>query len=58
MAHSYAHLFGIPTTVLRFFSVYGTWGRPDLALFKFVDAMIDDRPIDIYNHGRMQRDFT
>jgi UDP-glucuronate 4-epimerase len=58
MAHSYAHLFGIPTSVLRFFSVYGTWGRPDLALFKFVDAMIDDRPIDIYNHGRMQRDFT
>ena len=58
MAHSYAHLFGIPTTVFRFFSVYGTWGRPDLALFKFVDAILDDRPIDIYNHGRMSRDFT
>ena len=58
MAHSYAHLFGIPTTVFRFFSVYGTWGRPDLALFKFVDAILDDRPIDIYNHGKMGRDFT
>ena len=58
MAHSYAHLFGLPTTVFRFFSVYGTWGRPDLALFKFVDAMLDDRPIDIYNHGDMLRDFT
>ena len=58
MAHSYAHLFGIPTTVFRFFSVYGTWGRPDLALFKFVDAILDGRPIDIYNHGKMGRDFT
>ena len=58
MAHSYAHLFGIPTTVFRFFSVYGTWGRPDLALFKFVDAILDGRPIDIYNHGNMGRDFT
>ena len=58
MAHSYAHLFGIPTTIFRFFSVYGTWGRPDLALFKFVDAILDDRPIDIYNHGDMLRDFT
>ena len=58
MAHSYAHLFGLPTTVFRFFSVYGTWGRPDLALFKFVDAMLDDRPIDIYNQGDMLRDFT
>ncbi|HET9811361.1 MAG TPA: NAD-dependent epimerase/dehydratase family protein [Sphingomicrobium sp.] len=58
MAHSYAHLFGIPTTVFRFFSVYGTWGRPDLALFKFVDAMLDGRPIDIYNNGDMLRDFT
>jgi len=58
MAHSYAHLFGLPTTVFRFFSVYGTWGRPDLALFKFVDAILDDRPIDIYNHGDMLRDFT
>lgn len=58
MAHSYANLFGLPVTVLRFFSVYGTWGRPDLALFKFVDAMLDDRPIDIYNNGEMLRDFT
>jgi len=58
MAHSYAHLFAIPTTVVRFFSVYGTWGRPDLALFKFVDAILDDRPIDIYNNGDMLRDFT
>ncbi len=58
MAHSYAHLFAIPTTVFRFFSVYGPWGRPDLALFKFVDAMLDDRPIDVYNHGKMERDFT
>lgn len=58
MGHSYAHLFGIPITMFRFFTVYGTWGRPDLALFKFVDAILDDRPIDIYNHGNMERDFT
>jgi UDP-glucuronate 4-epimerase len=58
MGHSYAHLFGIPVTMFRFFTVYGTWGRPDLALFKFVDAILDDRPIDVYNHGDMQRDFT
>lgn len=58
VAHCYAHLFGIPTTILRFFTVYGPWGRPDLALFKFVDAILDDRPIDIYNHGEMERDFT
>jgi UDP-glucuronate 4-epimerase len=58
MGHSYAHLFGIPTTVFRFFTVYGPWGRPDLALFKFVDAILDGRPIDVYNHGDMQRDFT
>ena len=58
MAHSYAHLFGIPTTMFRFFSVYGPWGRPDLALFKFVDAILDERAIDIYNHGDMERDFT
>jgi UDP-glucuronate 4-epimerase len=58
MAHSYAHLFDIPITVFRFFTVYGTWGRPDLALFKFVDAILDDRPIDVYNHGDMERDFT
>lgn len=58
MAHSYAHLFGIPVTMFRFFTVYGPWGRPDLALFKFVDAILDGRPIDVYNHGDMQRDFT
>ena len=48
----------LPTTMFRFFTVYGPWGRPDLALFKFVDAILDDRPIDIYNHGDMYRDFT
>ncbi|TAL80346.1 MAG: NAD-dependent epimerase/dehydratase family protein [Beijerinckiaceae bacterium] len=58
MAHSYSHLFAIPTTMLRFFTVYGPWGRPDMALFKFVAAMAEDRPIDIYNYGKMQRDFT
>jgi len=58
MAHSYAHLFGIPTTIFRFFTVYGTWGRPDMALFKFVDAILDGRPIDVYGHGAMARDFT
>jgi len=58
MAHSYAHLWNLPTTMFRFFTVYGTWGRPDLALYKFVDAILDGRPIDIYNHGQMYRDFT
>lgn len=58
MAHSYAHLWNLPTTMFRFFTVYGPWGRPDMALFKFVDAIIDGRPIDIYNHGEMYRDFT
>jgi UDP-glucuronate 4-epimerase len=58
MAHSYAHLFGTPITMFRFFTVYGTGGRPDLALFKFVDAILDDRPIDVFNHGDMERDFT
>lgn len=58
MGHSYAHLWDLPTTMFRFFTVYGPWGRPDLALFKFVDAILDDRPIDIYNHGNMYRDFT
>lgn len=58
MAHSYAHLWTLPTTMFRFFTVYGPWGRPDLALFKFVDAILDGRPIDIYNHGDMYRDFT
>jgi UDP-glucuronate 4-epimerase len=58
MGHSYAHLYDLPTTMFRFFTVYGTWGRPDLALYKFVDAILDGRPIDIYNHGDMYRDFT
>ncbi len=58
MGHAYAHLWKIPTTMFRFFTVYGPWGRPDMALFKFVDAILDCRPIDIYNHGEMYRDFT
>jgi UDP-glucuronate 4-epimerase len=58
MAHSYSHLFRLPTTGLRFFTVYGPWGRPDMALFKFTEAILAGRPIDVYNHGKMQRDFT
>ena len=58
MSHAYAHLWNLPITMFRFFTVYGTWGRPDLAYFKFVDAILNDRPIDIYNHGDMWRDFT
>ena len=58
MAHSYAHLYDLPTTMFRFFTVYGPWGRPDMAYFKFVKAILEDRPIDIYNHGEMYRDFT
>jgi UDP-glucuronate 4-epimerase len=58
MAHSYAHLWDLPTTMFRFFTVYGPWGRPDMALFKFTDAILEGRPIDIYNHGEMHRDFT
>ncbi|WP_170606529.1 NAD-dependent epimerase/dehydratase family protein [Ruegeria arenilitoris] len=58
MGHSYAHLWNLPTTMFRFFTVYGPWGRPDLALFKFVDAILKGRPIDVYNHGEMYRDFT
>jgi UDP-glucuronate 4-epimerase len=58
MAHAYSHLFKIPTTMLRFFTVYGPWGRPDMALFKFAAALFEGRPIDIYNHGNMRRDFT
>jgi UDP-glucuronate 4-epimerase len=58
MGHVYAHLWGIPTTMFRFFTVYGPWGRPDLALFRFTDAILAGRPIDIYNHGEMYRDFT
>jgi UDP-glucuronate 4-epimerase len=58
IAHSYAHLWGTPITIFRFFSVYGPWGRPDMALFKFVQNILAGRPIDIYNHGKMERDFT
>ncbi|MDR0279430.1 MAG: NAD-dependent epimerase [Paucimonas sp.] len=58
MAHSYAHLYRLPVTGLRFFTVYGPWGRPDMALFKFTRAMLEGRPIEVYNHGLMGRDFT
>jgi UDP-glucuronate 4-epimerase len=58
MAHSYSHLFGIPATGFRFFTVYGPWGRPDMALFKFTEAILAGRPIDVYGQGKMQRDFT
>ncbi|MBA2322375.1 MAG: NAD-dependent epimerase [Deltaproteobacteria bacterium] len=58
MAHSYSHLYGLPTTGLRFFTVYGPWGRPDMALFLFTKAILEGRPIDVFNHGEMSRDFT
>lgn len=58
MAHSYAHLWNIPTTMFRFFTVYGPWGRPDMALFKFTKGILENTPIDIYNRGEMYRDFT
>lgn len=58
MAHAYAHLFGVPCTGLRFFTVYGPWGRPDMSPFKFLSAILEGRPIDVYGQGRMQRDFT
>ena len=58
MAHTYSHLFGIPTTGLRFFTVYGPWGRPDMALHKFTNAIISDMPIDVFNYGKHRRDFT
>ncbi|PTT75832.1 protein CapI, partial [Pelomonas sp. HMWF004] len=58
MAHTYSHLFGLPTTGLRFFTVYGPWGRPDMALFLFTKAIIEGRPINVFNHGQMIRDFT
>ena len=58
MAHTYSHLFKIPTTGLRFFTVYGPWGRPDMALFKFTEAIVKEEAIDVYNHGKMMRDFT
>ncbi|HLF97228.1 MAG TPA: NAD-dependent epimerase [Methylococcaceae bacterium] len=58
MAHTYSHLYRLPATGLRFFTVYGPWGRPDMALFLFTRAILEGRPIDVYNHGRMRRDFT
>ncbi len=58
MAHTYSHLFGLPTTGLRFFTVYGPWGRPDMALFLFTKAILEDKPIKVFNHGDMVRDFT
>ena len=58
MGHSYSHLFGVPTTFFRFFTVYGPWGRPDMALFKFTRAILEGAPIDVYNDGEMLRDFT
>lgn len=58
MSHSYAHLYGLPCTGLRFFTVYGPWGRPDMALFKFTKAILAGQPIDVYNFGEMKRDFT
>ncbi|WP_425074126.1 SDR family NAD(P)-dependent oxidoreductase [Sagittula sp. S175] len=58
MGHSYAHLYDLPVTMFRFFTVYGPWGRPDMALFKFVKATLEGQPIDVYNHGEMYRDFT
>ena len=58
MAHTYSHLYKLPCTGLRFFTVYGPWGRPDMALFLFTKAILEGRPIDVFNHGKMQRDFT
>tara|TARA_B100000787_G_scaffold67847_1_gene49809 strand:+ start:7747 stop:8769 length:1023 start_codon:yes stop_codon:yes gene_type:complete len=58
MAHSYSHLYELPTTGLRFFTVYGPWGRPDMALFKFTKAILEEKPIDVFNHGKHTRDFT
>ena len=58
MAHTYSHLYGLPTTGLRFFTVYGPWGRPDMALFLFTKAILEGRPIDVFNNGEMRRDFT
>tara|TARA_B100002019_G_scaffold276010_1_gene274408 strand:+ start:3952 stop:4947 length:996 start_codon:yes stop_codon:yes gene_type:complete len=58
MAHSYSHLFKIPITIFRFFTVYGPWGRPDMALFKFTKSMLKNKPIEVFNYGKMERDFT
>jgi UDP-glucuronate 4-epimerase len=58
MAHTYSHLYQIPVTGLRFFTVYGPWGRPDMAMFIFTQRILENQPIDVYNHGNMKRDFT
>jgi UDP-glucuronate 4-epimerase len=58
MAHTYSHLYGLPTTGLRFFTVYGPWGRPDMALFKFTKSILADEPIEVFNYGKHRRDFT
>ena len=58
MAHTYSHLYGLPTTGLRFFTVYGPWGRPDMALFIFTKAILEGKPIQVFNNGEMERDFT
>ena len=58
MAHAYSYLFKLPTTGLRFFTVYGPWGRPDMALFKFTKSILEDKPIDVFNYGKHTRDFT
>ena len=58
MAHTYSHLYQLPCTGLRFFTVYGPWGRPDMALFLFTRAILENKPIKVFNHGKMQRDFT
>jgi len=58
MAHTYSHLYNLPTTGLRFFTVYGSWGRPDMALFLFTDAILNDKQIKVFNYGKMKRDFT
>ena len=58
MIHNYSHNFGIPSTVLIFFTVYGPWGRPDMALFKFTRAILENKPIEVFNSGKLWRDFT
>ncbi len=58
MAHAYSHLYGFKTTGLRFFTVYGPWGRPDMAMFLFTDAIINNKPIKVFNNGNLERDFT
>ena len=58
MTHSYSHMYSLPTTMFRFFTVYGPWGRPDMALFKFTKQILENKAIDVYNYGKMKRDFT